>query len=232
MNTEQGVDVDGVAGWQELLADQDGADVLDLAHLMQEAPTEGLGAKLGALVDLSFGVLLAEPGRGPELADLLLPLAQRAVTDPDATYVAGRGTVAACTLLTQLGVDDPPADDLRRQVEAWLPVVTAAVDALQQDDRRDWGYICAAYGLDESVTLFADEGLARRLSEGAGASIEDVNAAWTSFVADFPAALETGSLRMSCLLHAGHAVYTRFGGHRPDQVLDAIRDFVRAGLEM
>jgi hypothetical protein len=235
MNTEQGVDMDGVTAWQELLADQDRADVLDLARMMQQAPTEGLGAKLGAVVDLTLGVLLADPSPHDvrQFADLLLPLAQRAVTDSDATYVAGRGVVAASTLLAGLGVDEPPANTPAEQAATWLPSAAAAVESLQDYDRHDWALICAAYGFDESVSQFTDVGLAGRLAEGiaATAGIEDVNPAWTSFVADFPAALETGSVRMSCLLHAGYAVYTRFGGHRPNQVLDAIRDFIRAGME-
>ena len=227
--------MDGVARWRELLADQDGTDVLDLAGLMQDAPTEGLGAKLGGLVDLALGVLLAEADRDQDrrFVDLLLPLAQRAVADPEATYVTGRGVVAAATLLAGLGVDGPPVSSVSDLVGTWLGPAAAAVDALQDGDRHDWALICAAYGSDGSIATFAETGLAPRLAQAAatGAGIDDVMPDWTAFVADFPASLETGAVRMSCLLHAGHAVYTRFGGHRPDQVLDALREFVRAGME-
>ena len=60
----------------------------------------------------------------------------------------------------------------------------------------------------------------------AGATVLEVNPAWTSFVADFPAALETGSVRWSCLLHGGYAVFMRFGGYPPGEVLAATRQFV------
>lgn len=236
MNTEMGVDVDGLEQWRELLLEQDAAGVLEMARLMQDAPTEGLGAMLGAVVDHAAGVLLADPNPSSarEFADLLLPLARRATGDADATYVDGRGVVAAAELLTHLGVDEPPANTAAELAGTWLPQVSAAVDALRDQDRNDWAFLCVAYGMDESVATFANEGLAPRLADAASAdtTFEDVLPGWTSFVADFPAALEAGSLRMSCLLHAGHAVYTRFGGHRPDQVLDAIRGCIRAGMEM
>ena len=60
----------------------------------------------------------------------------------------------------------------------------------------------------------------------AGATVLEVNPAWTSFVAGFPAALETGSGRWSCLLHGGYAVFMRCGGYPPGEVLAATRQFV------
>ncbi len=236
--------------WQELLTQQDVEDALEVAEIMSEAPVDGLGAKLGGVTDLALGAVLRDPTSADDFAALLLPMAQRAVDDPDAIHVDGRGVIGATTLLSCLGITSPPADAPEGLAELWIPGAVAAVPTMPTSDRNDWGLICLAHGLDDSVIGFTGGTLpdfvpgdvfgpdksafARYLvaAASADASIEDVNPAWTSFVVDFPAALETGSLRMSCLLHAGHAVYTRFGGHRPDQVLDAIRAFVRAGMEL
>jgi hypothetical protein len=249
MTAREETKVDVTALWQQLLADQDVEDAIEVAEIMSEAPVDGLGAKLGGVTDLAFGAVLSDPSSAENLVPLLLPMAQRAVGDPDAIHVDGRGVVAATTLLSCLGVADPPADAPGEIAAPWVTAALAAVPTLLDEDRNDWALICLAHRLDDSVLGFTGGQLpdfapgeafgpdkssfARYLvaAAAAGAGVEGVNAAWTSFVADFPAALETGSVRMSCLLHAGYAVYTRFGGHRPDQVLDAIREFVRAGME-
>lgn len=242
--------MDVVQLWRAALAEQDVADALEVAEIMSAAPTEGLGAKLGAVVDLAFAALLGEPDpqANQDFVELMLPMTHRAAQDPDATPVAGRGVVAAAALLRCL-IDDPMVEDPAELLAVWVPRALAGVATLTAEDRHDWALACVAQGLDEHTTGFTGGELpvfapgdvfgpdkpsfARYLSAAAlsRAGLGDVNPAWTSFVADFPAALEAGSVRWSCLMHAGYAVYTRFADHRPVQVLDAIRGFIRVGIE-
>ena len=117
-------------------------------------------------------------------------------------------------------------------------------------DRHDWALACVALGEDDRVTDFVGGAVpafepgqvfgpdkpsfARYLVAAAreDAPLSAVVPAWTSFVLDFPAALQTQSVRWSCLLHAGYAVFTRFAGHEPSAVMASIREFVAETLEM
>ena len=126
-------------------------------------------------------------------------------------------------------------------VGTWLGPAAAAVDALQDGTVHDWALICAADRTGRHGHAHAHKQRREYRSRSAARPgrrhrrrhrRRSRRRTGTAVVADFPAAL-VDRRRSGCpaLLQAGHAVYTRFGGHRPDQVLDALREFVRAGME-
>ena len=237
--------MEAVDQWRDLLAAVDVDDARDLAEMLADAPTEGLGAKLGAVVDGVVEALLVHDTTA-DFVSLLQPTFDRAQDDDSGTIVSGRGLVAAGVLLAALG-DDTDAEDVLAE---WIDVAVRDASTVSDADRHDFALACAALGEDDRVvdlvggTVPAFEAgkvfgpdkpsFARYLVAAAEAEapVSDVVPAWTSFVLDFPAALQTGSVRWSCLLHAGYAVYTRFAGREPADVMTSIREFVAETLEM
>ena len=232
-------------GGRDLLAAVDVDDARDVAEMLADAPVEGLGAKLGAVVDGVVEALLVHNG-AEDFVSLLQPTFDRAQDDDSGTIVSGRGLVAAGVLLAALG-DDTDAEDVLAE---WIDVAVRDASTVSDADRHDFALACAALGQDDRVVdlvggtiptfeagkVFGPDkpSFARYLvaAAEADAPVADVVPAWTSFVLDFPAALQTGSVRWSCLLHAGYAVYTRVAGREPAEVMTSIREFVAEMLEM
>ncbi len=237
--------MEAVDRWRDLLAAVDVDDVRELAEMLAGAPLEGLGAKLGAVVDGAVEALLVSDV-GDDFASLLRPTFDRAQDDHTGTVVSGRGVVAAGVLLESLG-DDIDAEDVLAE---WIGATVRDASTVSDADRHDFALACVALRQDNRVvelvggTVPAFEAgqvfgpdkpsFARYLAAAAQADarVSDVVPAWTSFVLDFPAALQTGSVRWSCLLHAGYAVYVRFAGAEPTDVMTSIREFVAEMLEM
>jgi len=237
--------MEAVDRWRDVLAGVDLDDVRDLAELVGGGPQEELGAALGAVVDGAIEALVAHDA-GDDLVTLLSPTFDRARDGDSETIVAGRGLVAAAVLLESLGQDTDPESVLER----WIDVAARDASTVSDADRHDWAFACVALGQDDRVLDFVGGSIptfeagqffgpdkpsfARYLvaAASADAPVSDVVSAWTSFALDFPAALETKSVRWSCLLHAGYAVYTRFAGREPAEVMTQIRQFVNEMLQM
>jgi hypothetical protein len=237
--------MEAVDRWRDLLAAVDVDDVRELAEMLADAPVEGLGAKLGAVVDGAVEALLVHD-EADDLVSLLRPTFDRAQDDDSGTIVSGRGVVSAGVLLASLGNDTDPEGVLAD----WIEVAARDASTVSDADRHDFALACVALGQDDRVVDFVGgtiptfeagqvfgpdkPSFARYLvaAAEADAPVSDVVPAWTSFVLDFPAALQTGSVRWSCLLHAGYAVYTRFAGREPADVMTSIREFVAEMLEM
>ena len=174
------------------------------------------------------------------------PTFDRAQDDDSGTIVSGRGVVSAAVLLASLGDDTDPEGVLAE----WIEVAARDASTVSDADRHDFALVCVALGQDDRVVdlvggtiptfeagqIFGPDkpSFARYLvaAAEADAPVSDVVPAWTSFVLDFPAALQTGSVRWSCLLHVGYAVYTRFADREPADVMTSIREFVAEMLEM
>ena len=177
---------------------------------------------------------------------LLSPTLDRARGDDSGTIIEGRGLVAAAVLLESLGEDTEPKGVLAR----WIDVAVRDASTISDADRHDWALACVALEQDHRVIDFVGGTLpvfeagqsfgpdkpsfARYLvaAAAADAPVSDIVPAWTSFALDFPAAFEAGSVRWSCLLHAGYTVYTRLAGREPAEVMTSIREFVAEMLEM
>lgn len=245
---EDGDDVESMDRWRDALASVDVDDVLELAHIVAEAPTHGLGAKLGGVVDGTVEAGLA----GADVEPLLTLVSEglgRAMTEPGGTLASVRGRLAAAVLLA--AVDPTPTgaatpDDVAADVADRVQEALALPDA----DRHDLAIGCLALRRDELAMLLVggsspsfEPGLSfgpdkqsfvRYLVAAAQqqAPVRDLTPAWTSFVLDHPAAVEAGSVRWSSLLHAGYAVYVRFAGRAPEQVMSSIKQFVDEALRM
>lgn len=238
--------VDPVERWRRLLDGVDVDDAVDVLEIVADATGDEIGAMVGAAVDGVFSAQLSSDDSelGDAVERLLPPLIERAAAEEGATATSGRGLVAAAVLLAGQGGPDP-----RSVLADVAPAALATLATVSDENVVDWALACVALGADDDVLRFVggaiapfEPGLAfgpdkpsfaRYLvaAAAAGASAEDVNAAWTSFVADFPDALEARSVRWSCLLHAGYAVYTRFAGYPREEVVTAIRSFVHAVAE-
>ena len=231
--------------WRDLLAAVDVDDVRELAEIVADAPVEGLGAKLGAVVDGAVEALLVHDS-AEDFVTRLRPTFDRSRDDEQGTIVSARGVVAAGVLLTSLGDDIDPESLLT----GWIDVVLRDAFTVSDADRHDLALAAVALGEDDRVVelvggtvppfeagqVFGPDkpSFIRYLvaAAAADAPVADVVPAWTSFALDFPAALQAGSVRWSSLLHAGYAVYTRFAGREPGEVMSSIREFVTEMMEM
>ena len=238
--------MESVDRWRDLLAAVDVDEVRELAEMLADAPGEGLGAKLGAVVDGVIEALLVHEGADGDFVSLLRPTFDRPRDDDSGTIVSGRGVVSAAVLLESLGDDTDPEGVLAQ----WIEVAARDASTVSDADRHDFALACVALGQDDRVVdlvggtiptfeagqIFGPDkpSFARYLvaAAEADAPVSDVVPAWTSFVLDFPAALQTGSVRWSCLVHAGYAVYTRFADREPADVMTSIREFVAEMFEM
>ena len=138
--------MEAVDRWRDLLAAVDVDDVRELAEMLAGAPLEGLGAKLGAVVDGAVEALLVSDV-GDDFASLLRPTFDRAQDDHTGTVVSGRGVVAAGVLLESLG-DDIDAEDVLAE---WIGAAVRDASTVSDADRHDFALACVALRQDNRV---------------------------------------------------------------------------------
>lgn len=248
---QNGGDVESVDRWRAVLDGVDVEDALEVASLVIDAPPEGLGALLGSVVDGAVEALVAGAA-ADQFAPVIAQALPRARSDRGATLVSGGRQVAAAVLLEAVGQVGGPAGwgSAREVLDDWVGAARRDADLLLDADRHDLALACLALGRDDTVTdlvggrvpgfepgkVFGPDkpSFARYVvaAVAAGAPVGDAVPAWTSFVLDFPAAVQARSLRWSSLVHAGYALYVRLGQRTPDQVMASIKAFVDEVLQM
>ncbi len=229
----------GVDQWRDAAARVDLDDLTDLADIVSDAAVDDVGAQLGAVVD-GVAQALATGQRVQSLLDTVAAISARSRSDDSVTLPAARGLVAAAALLAVTGREENP----RPLLDAWASRAVSERATVSDADRNDWALACVGWGRDDLVTdvvggavptfesgaTFGPDkpSFARYLVAAVNekAPVADVVPAWTSFVLDLPAAVQSGSLRWSSLLHAGAAVYIPLGQRSTGQVGDSIREFV------
>ena len=229
--------------WADLLAGDDEWDwaATTLDWLEREEPEPDPGALAGVVESVAVALVVA-----PDDADrttLLDPLERlhRAslTTAPTGAYdVIALGAVAVVLEVSGREVDPPavvggPLRDL------------VASGRYDDDDVTSLALLAAACGFDDLVqqlagsndTFVPDElfgpdaqGFARAVVAGADheATGVDIAPAWTSYVAYFPAQLDTGWWSWCDLVFGARGVYVRLNGQSPSETLDELRGFVRA----
>ena len=219
--------------WHDLAADEDVDDAAEVAGLLDDAPTELLGALMGDVVERVVGVLLQAPPESvrEELLAHLRAAAPRAAADGTAIPADGRGLLAASTLLTCLP-GRSPLEEPDRLAATWAPRAARIVERLDDDVCHDWALACAAHGLDDLVEAFLASpepspgaaALARAVRAVAvdGADPARARVAWGSFVDGFPAAYDGRGVLLSSLLHGAWAMHVRLAHGDPRGIPGAI----------